>query len=101
MRISRILRLVVFVGTVTSVLLAADISGKWAGKGEQRPEWVPNFKADGSKVTGTTQGADGKQRSINDGKLEGGTLSFSVNSGWQWVWRTTANCDPLSVCPQQ
>lgn len=58
MRISRILSLVFFVGTVSSVLLAADISGRWAGKGEQRPEWVLNFKADGSKVTGTTQGAE-------------------------------------------
>lgn len=69
MRISRILSLLFFVGTVTSVLLAADISGKWAGKGEQGPEWVLNFKADGSKITGTMQGADGKQRSFNDGKL--------------------------------
>jgi hypothetical protein len=83
MRIWRILGLVFFVGTVTSVLLAADISGKWAGKGEQGPEWVLNFKADGSKITGTMQGADGKERPINDGKLEGDTLSFSVNSEWQ------------------
>jgi hypothetical protein len=75
--------LVFFVGAVTSVLVAADISGKWVGKGEQGPEWVFNFKADGSKVTGTMQGADGKERPINDGKLEGDTLSFSVNSEWQ------------------
>jgi len=83
MRILRILGLVFFVGAVTSVLLAADISGKWAGKSEQGPDWVFNFKADGSKVTGTMQAADGKERPINEGKLEGDTLSFSVDSEWQ------------------
>ena len=83
MRFWRALGLIFFVGVVTSVLVAADISGKWAGKGEQGPGWVFNFKADGSKVTGTMQGADGKERPINDGKLEGDTLSFSVNSEWQ------------------
>jgi hypothetical protein len=83
MRIWRILGLVFFVGAVTSVLLAADISGKWAGKSEQGPDWVFNFKADGNKVTGTMQGADGKERPINDGKLEGDALSFSVDSEWQ------------------
>ena len=83
MRIWRILGLVFFVGAVTSVLLAADISGKWAGKSEQGPDWVFSFKADGSKVTGTMQATDGKERPINDGKLEGDTLSFSVDSEWQ------------------
>jgi hypothetical protein len=83
MRFWRALGLVFFVGAVTSVLLAADISGKWRGSGEQGPEWVFNFKADGSKVTGTMQGGDGKERPINDGKLEGNTLSFSVDSEWQ------------------
>jgi hypothetical protein len=83
MRFWRILGLVFFVGAVTSVLHAADISGKWAGKSEQGPEWVFNFKVDGSKVTGTMQGTEGKERPINDGKLEGDTLSFSVDSEWQ------------------
>jgi len=83
MRSWRALSLVFLVGAVASVLLAADISGKWAGKGEEGPEWVFNFKVDGSNVTGTMQGTDGKERPINDGKLEGDTLSFSVNSEWQ------------------
>jgi hypothetical protein len=83
MRFWRALGLVFFAGAVTSVLFAADISGKWAGKSEQGPEWVFNFKADGSKVTGTMEGADGKERPINDGKLEGENLSFSVDSEWQ------------------
>jgi hypothetical protein len=68
---------------LTSLLMAADISGKWSGKGEEGPEWVFNFKAEGAKLTGTMVGADGKERPINDGKLEGDNLSFSVDSEWQ------------------
>jgi len=83
MRFWQALGLVFFLGALTSVLLATDISGKWTGTGGQGPEWVFNFKADGSKVTGTMQGGDGKERPINEGKLEGNTLSFSVDSEWQ------------------
>ena len=83
MRFYRVLGSVFLVGAMTSVLLAADISGKWSAKAEQGPDWVFNFNADGGKVTGTLQGADGKERPINDGKLEGNALSFSVNSEWQ------------------
>jgi len=83
MRLWRAFGLVLIVGALTSVVLAADISGKWAGKGEQGPEWVFNFKVDGSKVTGSMRGSDEKERPINDGKLEGDVLSFSVDSEWQ------------------
>jgi autotransporter translocation and assembly factor TamB len=83
MRFWRVLSLIFLVGALASVLLAADISGKWASKGEEGPQWVFNFKVDGSKVTGTMQGTDGKERPINDGKLDGDALSFSVNSEWQ------------------
>ena len=83
MRFCRVLGVVFFVGALTSVLLAADISGKWSGKSEQGPDWSFNFKVDGSKVTGTMQAADAKERPINDGKLEGDALSFSVDSEWQ------------------
>jgi len=83
MRVIRILGLVCLLGVLTPLLLAADISGKWEGKGEEGPHWVFNFKADGSKLTGTMLGSDGKERPINDGKLEGDALSFSVDSEWQ------------------
>ncbi len=83
MRASRIALSAMLLGVLTSLLVAADISGKWSGKSEEGPEWVFNFKADGAKLTGTMVGSDGKERPINDGKLEGDALSFSVDSEWQ------------------
>ncbi len=83
MRASRIVLSAVLLGVLTSLLFAADVNGKWSGKPEEGPEWVFNFKADGAKLTGTMVGADGKERAINDGKLGGDDLSFSVDSEWQ------------------
>ncbi len=83
MRTPRIALSAMLLGVLTSLLVAADISGKWSGKSEEGPEWVFSFKSDGGKLTGTMQGADGKERPINDGKLEGDVLSFSVDSEWQ------------------
>jgi hypothetical protein len=70
-------------GGLTSLLWAADVTGKWAGQSENGPAWVFNLKSDGSKVTGTIQGNDRKDRPINEGKLEGSDISFSVDSEWQ------------------
>jgi hypothetical protein len=83
MRLSRIVWLVFVFGFLTSLLFAADITGKWTGKSDEGPEWVFNFKSEGSKVTGTMVGAEGKERPINEGKLEADALSFSVDSEWQ------------------
>lgn len=83
MRLARIAGSVVLLGIMTSLLLGADVNGKWSGKSEEGPAWVFNFKTDGAKLAGTMAGADGKERPINEGKLEGDDLSFSVDSEWQ------------------
>jgi hypothetical protein len=79
----RLLAVVFLMGSLASVLLAADVSGKWSSKGGGGPEWTFNFHAAGNKITGTMLGTDGKERPLNDGKLEGDALSFSVDSEWQ------------------
>ncbi|HMG36239.1 MAG TPA: hypothetical protein VKM94_20040 [Blastocatellia bacterium] len=62
--------------------LAADVSGKWVaqvpGRGGQTRETTFNFKADGSKLTGTVSGMQG-DNPISDGKVSGDEISFSVN----------------------
>jgi len=83
MRLSGTVWFVIVFGFLTSLLFAADITGKWTGKSEEGPEWLFNFKSEGSKVTGTMVGGDGKDRPINDGKLDGDAISFAVNSEWQ------------------
>jgi autotransporter translocation and assembly factor TamB len=68
---------------LTSLLWAADVTGKWNAQSDNGPSWVFNLKSDGGKVTGTMQGNDGKERPINEGKLEGSDISFSADSEWQ------------------
>ena len=83
MRIARFIFCLVLFGCLTSLLLAADVTGKWAAQSENGPSWIFNLKSEGSKVTGTIQGNDRKDRPINEGKLEGSDISFSVDSEWQ------------------
>jgi hypothetical protein len=83
MRIAGFIFCLTLFGCLTSPLWAADVTGKWDAHSENGPSWIFNLKSDGSKVTGTIQGNDGKDRPINEGKLEGSDISFSVDSEWQ------------------
>jgi hypothetical protein len=83
MRSSRIVCLVFELSCFATLLYAADITGKWTSKSGRGPQWTFTFQSEGSKLTGTMIGSDGKERPINEGKLEGEDLSFSVNSEWQ------------------
>ena len=62
-------------------LWAADVTGKWTaetqGRDGSKREVTMNFKADGSKLTGTVGGAMGETE-ITDGKIDGNNLSFSM-----------------------
>jgi hypothetical protein len=60
---------------------AADVDGKWAGtvQGPQGDFPVAfSFKADGAKLTGTTTGFDGSEVPIQDGKIDGNNISWTV-----------------------
>lgn len=61
---------------------AADVDGKWAGTistpGGDFPAQF-EFKADGAKLTGTTQSPDGMSVNIKDGKIEGDKITFVVS----------------------
>ena len=83
MRVSRLTFFFILFGCLTSLLWAADVTGKWTADSEDGPAWVFSLKSDNGKVTGTMQGSDGKDRPLNEGKLEGDDISFSVESEWQ------------------
>lgn len=70
-------------GLLTTLIFAADITGKWSGESDQGPGFTFNFKADGAKLAGTMQGQQGAEHAIKDGKIEGDAISFSVDSEWQ------------------
>jgi hypothetical protein len=61
--------------------LAHDVDGKWAGTVSTPMGDFPvayEFKADGTKLTGSTTGPDGGQIPIKDGKVDGNTITFGV-----------------------
>ena len=67
---------------IAGAAFAADIDGKWAGEiaGQDGSPMKINytFKADGANLTGTTNGPDGKEVAIKDGKINGNNVSFSI-----------------------
>jgi hypothetical protein len=69
---------------IASFALAADIDGKWTGSvpgmGGGDPMTINyTFKANGTTLTGTTTGMDGKDVQLKNGKIEGNNVSYSVS----------------------
>lgn len=82
MRVSRGLAVLLLVLTFSSLLFAADLTGKWSGP-MQDGQAVFTLKSDNNVITGTMLGIDGKEYPIIEGKLDGEDVSFTVASQWQ------------------
>jgi hypothetical protein len=80
---SRIAVVTAFALVLSSLAMAADISGKWTGTMDNGGPASFTLKLDGKTVTGTMVGADGKDYPISEGKLADDNISFTVNSEWQ------------------
>jgi len=60
---------------------AADVDGKWTGTVTTPMGEAPvafEFKADGTTLTGTALGIDGSQVPIENGKVDGKNISYTV-----------------------
>jgi hypothetical protein len=66
----------------SSLMLAADIDGKWAadvpGRGGITQIQMLTLKASGNTLTGTFEGARGGAVDISDGTIDGSNVSFKV-----------------------
>ena len=63
------------------VAFAHDVDGKWTGTMNTPNGDVPvafTFKADGAALNGSTQGPDGMDVKISDGKVDGNNISFTI-----------------------
>ncbi|MGH9529971.1 MAG: hypothetical protein ACRD2S_08655 [Terriglobales bacterium] len=83
MRVSRMLATLFLVLTFSSLLFAADLTGKWMGPMESGGEAVFTLKLANNSVTGSMTGIDGKEYPIIESKLDGDNISFTVASQWQ------------------
>jgi hypothetical protein len=84
MRVTRLVVASLFLlGLFSSLLFAADISGKWTGESDQGPSFTFTFQSDHDKLTGSMLGMEGRELPLADGKLDGDNLSFSVMAEWQ------------------
>ena len=74
--------LVLALTLVAAPAFAADVDGKWTGMISTPGGDFPvafEFKADGTKLTGTTMSPDGMSINIKDGKIDGDKVTFGVS----------------------
>jgi len=90
---------------LATVAWAADVTGTWKGE-VSTPDGnsftlTYNFKQDGAKLTGTVLGPQGDPLPIDNGKVEGGKISFSVkvdmNGGTVFSSEGTINGDEITL----
>jgi hypothetical protein len=78
--------LLVLMVTLAASAMAADVSGNWkaTAEGPNGPlERTFVFKVDGNKLTGETTSQLLGKSTINDGKVDGDTLSFTIAAKFQ------------------
>jgi opacity protein-like surface antigen len=66
--------------------LAADISGTWKGTADFQGQAIERtfvFKVDGSKLTGETTSELLGKSTIEDGKIDGDNISFTITANFQ------------------
>ena len=72
---------------LASIALAADVSGTWTGVFRTNEggefQFVLSLKTDGNAVTGTMKQGGGDDIQIQNGKLDGDHVSFSITRSLQ------------------
>jgi hypothetical protein len=73
----------VMVFSAKPIFAATDVTGKWTGSlatpDGNTFDLTFNFKQDGGKVTGTIEGPQGDPLSIDNGKIDGDKITFTVS----------------------
>ncbi len=76
--------------------LPIDIDGRWEGQlegfmGGPPMNLIYNFRADGETLTGTVNGGPGEWIPLEDGKIKGNKISFTVHAdypgGMKMTWK--------------
>jgi hypothetical protein len=78
--------LLTFALLCASALTAADLTGNWKGVAEGPQGTIERsftFKQEGTKLTGETSSEFTGKSTINDGKVEGDNVTFSIVANFQ------------------
>lgn len=81
MRLSQPIGAALLLALAAISAFAADITGKWTAQFDTPNGSITltyDFKQDGAKLTGTVQGPMGDPIPIQDGKIDGDKISFTV-----------------------
>jgi hypothetical protein len=71
---------------LAGLLAAAGLTGAWKGQFNYNGNPVPltiDLKADGEALTGSVTGLPAGVAEIKEGKIQGASISFSINSQYQ------------------
>ena len=80
------LRLAALASLFALLLAAGDVAGTWKGSFDFNGQSVPltfNLKSDGGGLTGTIEGLPTTPSDIHDGKVDGDSITFWVNTDYQ------------------
>jgi len=78
--------LILALAVLAAPVFAADATGTWKGTletEEGKHELTFNLKVDGDKLTGTVGGLRDQDVTVDEGKVVGSTITFSVMSEWE------------------
>ena len=78
--------LLVLAALFAMVASAADISGNWKGTADLQGQAIERtfvFKVDGAKITGETNSQLLGKSTIEDGKIDGDNISFTITANFQ------------------
>lgn len=79
-------RLPILFSVLALSVSAAEVTGTWKGTAETQNGTIERtfvLKADGDKLTGETMSERMGKSTIMDGKVEGDTITFSINVKFQ------------------
>jgi hypothetical protein len=83
MRLSRVVSVPLSMILLSSLAIAADVTGRWKGPMQSGGDSIFELKSAKDVVTGNMIGRDGRQYPVSDGKIEGENLSMKVAFEWQ------------------
>jgi hypothetical protein len=72
--------------TVAALVYAADLTGKWTGQFDFNGNAVPltfDIKSSGATLTGKVNGLPTPDCEIKDGKIDGNSVTFWLNTEYQ------------------